>query len=123
MGLAAAALARGSAAGAGWPVCGDSDNGALAREAFALPADGAEPIRGAAAADGVAAARAAGTGFVPAGVAEVTGVAAPSGWSPRTDRVLIFRGSLFGRVPFPAPARGGLTVATLAVDGGFGFGV
>jgi len=65
--------------------------------------------------------RAAGAGFA-AGCGEVTGMASPSGWSPRTVSVLIFRGSLFGIVPFALVAGGAALGATLAADGGLPFG-
>ena len=70
---------------------------------------------------GVAAAvRAAGAGLAGGGVP--TGTAAPSGCSPRTEKVLILRGSLLGSVPFAAVAGGGTAPgATLAADGGLPF--
>src|SRR4029077_3506135 len=46
------------------------------------------------------------------GFADVTDPAAPSGWSPRAGRVLIFRGSLFGGEPFPAADNSGPPGAT-----------
>ena len=50
----------------------------------------------------------------------------PSAWSPRTENVLILRGSLFGSVPLlgtgPALATGTLLGATLATEGGLPFG-
>jgi len=57
--------------------------------------------------------RVAGVGFAGGGV-DPTGVAAASGWSPLTERVLIFRGSLLDSVPFPALAGGSVVEATLA---------
>src|SRR5207247_8329011 len=110
IGLVAATRFRVSATGAGSLPCGTSDSGALL-EAFALAAEGW--LRGAAG-DVFAAA----AGFAVGGAADVTGVAAPSGWSPRTERVLTFRGSLFGSVPFPAAASCEPPGATLAADGG-----
>ena len=68
-----------------------------------------------------AAARAAAAGFAAEGWGAAAGTAAPSGWSPRTDKVLIFRGSLFGIVPFPALTGGGPLGATLATVGGLAF--
>ena len=58
-------------------------------------------------------------GFAEGGGPGVIGIAAPSGWSPRTASVLIFFGSLLGSVPFPAFAVVG--APTLAVDVGFAF--
>jgi len=60
--------------------CGVNATGALAVEALAFASE-----------------RVAGVGF--AGGAAPTGVAAASGWSPFTERVLIFRGSLLASVP------------------------
>src|ERR1700724_724529 len=50
------------------------------------------------------------------------GGAGASGWSPRTESVLIFRGSLLASVPLPPFAGGRAVEATLDAGGGFGFG-
>src|SRR5260370_12162371 len=107
----------GSGAGVGWPACGANDSGALAL-AFA-DAGGFRGVAGAV----VAVVFAAAGGFAGGGGgAEVTGAAAPSGWSPWTEKVLIFRGSLLGSVPLPPALASGEPVgATLAIDGGLPF--
>jgi hypothetical protein len=55
------------------------------------------------------------------GVAVVTGAADASASSPWTEKVLIFRGSLLGIVPFPEFNGGATLGATLAADGGLPF--
>ena len=68
----------------------------------------------------------AGAGFPAGGATAATGAPVPSAWSPRTENVLILRGSLFGSVPLlgtgPALATGTLLGATLATEGGLPFG-
>src|SRR5258708_2487261 len=117
VGAVATTRVRGSAAGAGWPPCGANDSGALA-QAFA-DAGGFRGVAGVV----VAVVFAAAGGFAGGGGgAEVTGAAAPSGWSPWTEKVLIFRGSLLGSVPLPPALASGEPVgATLAIDGGLPF--
>jgi len=69
---------RGSAAGAGWVPCGTNDSGALALALAEVGGLRGAAGAGAAAGDGVAAARDAGAGLAAAGVGDVTGWAALS---------------------------------------------
>ncbi len=68
-----------------------------------------------------AAVRTAGTGLAATAGADVTGMADLSGWSPRTESVVIFRGSVFGSVPLPALVGCGGVFVTLDTGGGLPF--